>query len=101
MIPDYSQVSLQDPPDNNWKLTLTSADLLSDQPKLASPVRFERTTTELTARCSTIELQRNKNYIIIIIYNILYIVKCYFINSLYFYERKMICQYQKLMILLL
>ena len=35
MVPDYSQVSLQDPPDNNWKLTLTSVDLLSDQPKLA------------------------------------------------------------------
>ena len=65
MVPDYSQVSLQDSPDNNWKLTLTSADLLSDQPKLAPPVRFERTTTELTARCSTIELQRNILYIII------------------------------------
>ena len=43
MIPDYSQVSLQDPPDNNWKLTLTSADLLSDQPKLALGVRLEPT----------------------------------------------------------
>ena len=43
MIPDYSQVSLQDPPDNNWKLTLTSADLLSDQPKLALGVGLEPT----------------------------------------------------------
>ena len=30
--------------------------------KLAPPVRFERTTIELTARCSTIELQRNIFY---------------------------------------
>ena len=43
MVPDYSQVSLQDPPDNNWKLTLTSVDLLSDQPKLALGVRLEPT----------------------------------------------------------